>query len=250
MIDLTDRAAVVTGAGRGIGRAIAQSLAECGASVLVGDIADEREHTVEAIERDGGTAITTEMDVTNRSSIDSAIERAADAFGGVDILVNNAGVFPQQDLDSLSEEDWQWVIDVNLTGVWRCTQSVLPAMRAQEYGRIVNIASIAGGRIGWGPNLSHYAASKGGVVGFTRSAAIGLAPDGITMNAVLPGYVDTPGTQEQSSEEDLQAAVEMTPVGRPGGPEEIGAIVSMLAAEQAGFLTGESIVVDGGITLV
>lgn len=250
MIDLSDRTAVVTGAGQGIGAATARFLADCGASVVVGDILDERTETAETIEDAGGTAIAHEMDVTDRDAVDETMEIAVEQFGSMDVLVNNAGVFPESDLDSMTVEDWQWVIDVNLTGVWHCSQAAIPMMREQEYGRIVNIASIAGGRIGWGPELSHYAASKGGVVGFTRSAAIGLAPDNITMNAILPGFIDTEGTEDMMSDDEREAVIGMTPVGRPGDPEEIGYAVAMLSTEHAGFLTGESIVIDGGITLV
>lgn len=249
MIHLEDRTALVTGAGRGIGRAIATSLAEAGANVVVGDIIDEREQTASTINDQGGDAIAADMDVTDREAVERAVERGVDSFGSIDILVNNAGVFPMQDLDSMTTEDWQWVIDVNLTGAWHCTQAVLPGMRDAEYGRIVNIASIAGGQIGWGPELSHYAASKGGMVGFTKSAAIGLGADGITINAILPGFIRTEAAEEASAE-DLEAVIAATPVGRGGKPEEIGFLVAALSSEHAGFLTGASIVVDGGYTLV
>lgn len=250
MPDLTDRVAIVTGGAQGIGKAIAEDLAGRGAQVMVGDIDSRRTETVDAISAEGGTASAREMDVTDRDAVDATVEEAVETFGRVDILVNNAGIFPPASLSAMTEESWERVLGVNLTGMWNCTSAVLPEMQEQSYGRIVNIASIAGGRIGWGPDLSHYAASKGGMVGFTRSAAIGLAPHGITINAILPGMIDTGAPEEVSSEEEIEAAVQMTPMGRMGDPKEIAFVVAMVCAQKAGFITGASIVVDGGYTLV
>lgn len=250
MFDFNDRVAIVTGAGKGIGEATAKLLAEQGASVVVTDIIDEREAVGESIEENGGTALVRELDVTDYEQAQSVVEDTIDEFGRVDVLVNNAGIFPTAGLDEMTPADWQQVIDINLTGTFNCTKAVLPVMRDQEYGRIVNISSASGGHIGWSGDLSHYAASKGGVVGFTRSAAIDLGPDGITMNAVVPGMVDTGAAEEVSTDEEIQGAVAMTPVGRQGDPEELAAAIAYLASEPAAFVTGASLVVDGGITLV
>ncbi len=250
MLDFDNQVAIVTGAGRGIGEATAMLLAEQGASVVVTDVIDEREAVGEAIEENGGTVLVRELDVTDYEQAEAVVEDALDEFGRVDVLVNNAGIFPTASLDEMTPSDWQQVIDINLTGTFNCTKAVLPVMRDQEYGRIVNVSSAAGGRVGWSGDLSHYAASKGGVVGFTRSAAIDLGPDGITMNAIVPGMIDTGAAERVSTDEEIEAAVNMTPVGRQGDPEELASAITYLASEPAAFITGASLVVDGGITLV
>lgn len=250
MFDFENRVVMVTGAGQGIGAATATLFGEQGANVVVTDVVEQREAVGEAVEDAGGTALVRELDVTDYEQAQSVVEDAVDEFGRVDVLVNNAGIFPTVGLDEMTPADWQQVIDINLTGTFNCTKAVLPAMRDQEYGRIVNVSSASGGHIGWSGDLSHYAASKGGVVGFTRSAAIDLGPDGITMNAVVPGMIDTGAAEQVSTDEEIQGAVNMTPVGRQGDPEELAAAIAYLASEPAAFVTGASLVVDGGITLV
>ncbi len=250
MFDFDDRVAIVTGAGGGIGEATALLLAEQGATVVVTDVIPEREAVGEAVEERGGDALVRELDVTDAGAAAGVVEDTLETFGRLDVLVNNAGIFPTATLEEMTAEEWQRVIDVNLTGVFNCTKAALPAMREAGYGRIVNVSSAAGGHVGWSGDLSHYAASKGGVVGFTRSAAIDLGPDGITMNAVVPGMVDTGAAEEVADEEAIEAAVAATPVGRQGDPEELAAAIAYLASEPAAFVTGASLVVDGGITLV
>lgn len=250
MFDFENRVVMVTGAGQGIGAATATLFGEQGANVVVTDVVEQREAVGEAVEDAGGTALVRELDVTDYEQAQSVVEDAVDEFGRVDVLVNNAGIFPTAGLDEMTPADWQQVIDINLTGTFNCTKAVLPVMRDQEYGRIVNVSSASGGKIGWSGDLSHYAASKGGVVGFTRSAAIDLGPDGITMNAVVPGMIDTGAAEQVSTDEEIQGAVNMTPVGRQGDPEELAAAIAYLASEPAAFVTGASLVVDGGITLV
>lgn len=250
MIDLESEVAIVTGAGHGIGEAVAKLLAENGAKVAVTDVVDERRAVAEDIESAGGSAIAREMDVTDPEQVEAVVDDVVGEWGTVDILVNNAGIFPAQELDEMTRADWDRVIDVNLNGVFNCTEAVLPVMQEQGHGRIVNISSASGGHIGWSGTLAHYAASKGGVVGFTRSAAIALGPDGITMNAVVPGMIDTGAAQEVSSEEEIAAAVGMTPVGRQGTPRELAGAVAYLSSDLAAFVTGTTLVVDGGYTLV
>ncbi len=250
MFDFENRVVMVTGGGQGIGAATATLFGEQGANVVVTDVVEEREAVGEAVEDAGGSALVRELDVTDYEQAQSVVKDTVDEFGRVDVLVNNAGIFPTAGVDEMTPEDWQRVIDINLTGTFNCTKAVLPVMRDQEYGRIVNISSASGGKIGWSGELSHYAASKGGVVGFTRSAAIDLGPDGITMNAIVPGMIDTGAAEEVSTDEEIQGAVNMTPVGRQGDPDELAAAIAYLASEPAAFVTGESLVVDGGITLV
>jgi 3-oxoacyl-[acyl-carrier protein] reductase len=153
-------------------------------------------------------------------------------------------------MTELSREEWDRVLDVNLNGTFNWTHAVVPGMVDRAYGRIVSISSLSGGHIGWSGKLSAYAASKGGVVGFTRSAAIDLAPKGVTMNAIAPGMIDTGAPQAANTEEELEAAVAMTPVGRMGEPEEIAATVVFLASEEAAYITGATVVVDGGYSLL
>ncbi|HMB50732.1 SDR family NAD(P)-dependent oxidoreductase [Natronoarchaeum rubrum] len=250
MLDFTDRVAIVTGAARGIGKATALRLAEEGADVVVTDVAAERDDVADAVEERGQSALALEVDVSDEAEVEAAVEETIEEFGRIDALVNNAGIFPTADLAALSAEDWQRVIDVNLTGAFYCTQAVCPTMREQGYGRIVNVSSAAGGRVGWAGNLAHYAASKAGMVGFTRSAAIDLGPDGVTINAVVPGMIDTGAAERVSSDEEIEAAVSAIPVGRQGDPEELANVIAFLASEASSYVTGASLVVDGGITKV
>jgi 3-oxoacyl-[acyl-carrier protein] reductase len=248
MIDLSDRIALVTGAGQGIGAATAKSLADNGATVVVTDVSQNREAVAEAIEEGGHTAVAREMDVTDRDQVDAVFEEVSEELGTVDVLVNNAGIFPTYSFEELTREEWDRVIDVNLNGIFNCSKAAVPGMRGQGFGRIVNVSSVSGGKIGWSGNLSHYAASKGGVVGFTRSAAIDLGPHGITMNAVAPGWIKTEGAG--MSGEQSEAVANATPVRRGGEPEELASLITYLASDLAGFVTGETIVADGGYTLV
>ena len=250
MIDLTDRVALVTGAGRGIGAATARTLAENGADVVVTDVLPERGDVAAEIESDGGTALAREMDVTDPAEVEAVVEDAADRLGTVDVLVNNAGIFPSTSLSEMTREEWNRVIDVNLNGVYNCTAAVLPGMREESFGRVVNVASVSGGHIGWSGDLAHYAASKGGVVGFTRSAAIGLGPDGITVNAIAPGWIRTEGAEQGMTDEAAEQIAGATPVRRGGRPEEIAGLAAYLSSDLAGFVTGATIVADGGYSLV
>jgi len=250
MKELEGRVAIITGAGRGIGAATARVLAENGAKVVVTDILPEREEVASKIKVEGFDALAIKVDVTNKEEIDQAVEKTMEAFGRIDILVNNAGIFPPSTLEEMKKEDWDKVIDVNLNGTFNWTKAVLPVMEEQKYGRIVNIASIAGAVIGWGGNLVHYAASKAGILGFTRSAALSLAPHRITINVITPGIIDTGAPQAVNTKEALEAAISMVPMKRMGKPEEIAHTVAFLASESASYITGACIVVDGGYSLV
>ncbi|WP_254524465.1 SDR family NAD(P)-dependent oxidoreductase [Natrinema caseinilyticum] len=250
MIDLTNKTALVTGAGGGIGAATAKVLAENGADVVITDIVDSIEQVAADVENRGGAALAHEMDVTDEAAVDDVVEAAQTEFGSIDILANVAGIFPTHTLEEMTKDDWRTVIDINLNGTFNCTSAVYPVMKEQGGGRIVNISSAAGGQIGWSGDLSHYAASKGGVLGFTRSAALDLASDGISINAIIPGLIDTGAPQAVATEEELEAGIQMTPVGRMGEPEEVANAVAFLGSDAASYVTGAALVVDGGYTKV
>jgi len=243
MQPLTDQVAVVTGAARGIGRGIASVLAGEGARVVVVDVDDALARAT--ADELGGIAFA--ADVTDRASIDATVDRVAEELGRIDIVAANAGIYPFADLETLDEEMWSHVMDVNVGGAVRTVQACLPAMRARGYGRIVLTSSITGpvtGQIGF----AHYGASKAAMLGFMRSAAVELAPKGITINAVMPGNVSTPGFADTSVEHQRRM-LSSIPMGRYAEPEEVGWAVRFLASPEAGYITGQTLIVDGGQVL-
>jgi len=247
-MNLDDRVAVVTGASRGIGRAIALELAHRGASVVVNynTSADAANEVVEAIQQEGGRAIAVQADIGDLDQATRLIQTAIDTFDGIDILVNNAGTTRDQLLMLMSEEDWDVVLRTNLKGVFNCCKAAARKMMRQRSGRIVTISSVSG--IAGQGGQTNYAASKAGAIGFTKSLAKELGPRNITVNAVAPGFVLTDLTADLS--EDLkQQAIEATPLGRMGQPEEIARAVAFLASDLASFITGEVLTVDGGLVM-
>jgi len=243
MQSLTDQVAVVTGGARGIGRGIAAVLAAEGARVVVVDIdAEVGEATAKAL---GLLAIS--ADVTDRSSVEAMASRVADELGRIDIVAANAGAYPFADLETLDEEMWNRVMDLNVGGAVRTVQACLPAMRARSYGRIVLTSSITGPITGQ-PGFTHYGASKAAMLGFMRSAAVELARSGITINAVMPGNVATEGFAD-TSDEHQRRMLSSIPIGRYAEPEEIGWAVRFLASPEAAYITGQTLVVDGGQVL-
>ena len=245
---LNGKVAVVTGASRGIGRAIALELAHRGASVVVNyrSNVDAAHDVVDTIERDGGRAIAVQADVGSLDQASALIQTAIDTFGTIDILVNNAGTTRDQLLMLMSEEDWDVVLRTNLKGVFNCCKAAARKMVRQRSGRIVNVSSVSG--IAGQAGQTNYAASKAGVIGFTKSLAKELGSRGITVNAVAPGFVPTDLTADLS--DDLLAqAIEMTPLGRMARPEEIAYAVAFLGSDLASFITGEVLTVDGGLVM-
>jgi NAD(P)-dependent dehydrogenase (short-subunit alcohol dehydrogenase family) len=240
--------AIVTGASTGIGRAAALALADAGAAVLVADVDAQRGvDVVGEIEHKGGRALFVETDVTDDAQVAHAVHRAVDEFGGLDIAFNNAGIEgAPAPTHECTPENWQRTLAVNLTGVWSCMRHEIPAMRQRGGGSIVNCSSVAG-LVGFA-SIPAYTASKHGVVGLTRTAALEYAQEGIRVNAVCPGVIDTEMvdrfTHHDATEKSAMADVE--PVGRLGQPDEIADAVVWLASRQSSFVTGQAIAVDGG----
>jgi len=246
-VDLSERVALVTGAGRGIGRAIALALAEAGARVCVNEInPDTANATANDIRANGGQALDFAADVSNKLQVGSMIEAIQGRWGQLDILVNNAGVEPKASVLALDEWDWDRTLNVNLKGTFLCTQLAGRVMQDRAGGVIINIASIAGHKSPL-PNASAYCASKAGVVGFTRECAREFAAYNIRVNAICPGVIVTPMTQKSRENPDIMRKwLEDIPQQRLGGPEEIAGVVLFLCSDAASYLTGQALVVDGG----
>jgi len=244
---LKDKVVIVTGAGQGIGKGIALSLAKEGAKVVVSDITEKTNEVVKEIQDSGGEAIAAKLDVTNPKDAEGVAKLAIEKFGRIDILVNNAGIYPMKSFPELTEQEWDKVLSINLKGTFNCTKAVVPKMIEQKSGNIINIASIAGAVIGY-QTLVHYSASKAGVLGFTRSAALDLAQYKIRVNAIAPGAVNTPGTKSVG-EEAMKQVEQTIPLKRLGQPEDIANLVVFLASEDSSYITGQMIVIDGGLTI-
>lgn len=243
---LSGKVAVVTGAGQGIGRGIALALAEEGMKVVVADLNGEAASAVATeIGAAHGEAISVAIDVAVATDVEGLFARTKDAFGSVHVLVNNAGIYPFVAFENMSEADWIRVMDINMKGVFLCSKAAARMMG--EGGRIVNVSSIAS-FVGF-EGLVHYCASKGGVNGFTRALALELAKKRITVNAVAPGAIATPGASGAQSDEALQQMIALIPLSRQGVSADIAGAVTYLASDQASYVTGQVIVVDGGWTL-
>jgi NAD(P)-dependent dehydrogenase (short-subunit alcohol dehydrogenase family) len=244
---VSGRVAVVTGGGSGIGAATSRRLASDGHAVAVFDLNGESaDEVARSIEADGGSASGYAVDVTDRAAIDAALDQVRSKHGRVTILVNSAGVSPFGPFLEITEDVWNFVLLVNLTGTFNCCQAAIPDMLAEGWGRIVNISSSS---IHSGvPLLAPYVSAKSGVVGLTKSIALEFAPQGITVNTIPPGFIDTPmlrGAEAEGSV-NVERSIAATPVGRPGRPEDIAAACSFLVSEDASYITGQIIGVNGG----
>jgi 3-oxoacyl-[acyl-carrier protein] reductase len=246
LADLSGKAAIVTGASRGIGRAIALRLASAGARVVAGARADHAEPVAREIETAGGAAVAVELDVTQTASVAGMAQTALERFGRIDVLVNNAGIVRDQLLLRMKPEDWDAVISTNLTAAFACCRAVLRPMLKQRSGRIVNIGSVVG-RTG-NPGQANYAASKAGLEGFTRSLALEVASRGITANVVAPGMIETDMTAALD-ERAQQALGGRIPMGRLGTADDVAGAVCFLASDEASYITGQVVGVNGGMYL-
>jgi 3-oxoacyl-[acyl-carrier protein] reductase len=245
---VTDRVALVTGASRGIGRAIALHLASDGYAVAVNytSNADKAAAVVEAIEEAGGRAFAVRADVGDPDDVASMFAQVEDALGAVTVLVNNAGITDDGLLLRMSLDQWDRVITTNLRSVYLCTKAALRPMIRAKGGRIINISSVSG--VSGNPGQANYAASKAGVIGFTKSTAKEVGSRGITVNAVAPGFIATDMT-DALGDSVTDAATQQISLGRLGSPEEVASVVGYLASDGASYITGQTIVVDGGLAL-
>jgi 3-oxoacyl-[acyl-carrier protein] reductase len=241
---LENRVAIVTGARRGIGRAIAMALAKEGARVVINDIAlEDCRKVVREIKDLGGEALAVESDITSRDDVEIMIKKTVDEFGKLDILVNNAMAINFKPFLRLTDEDWDTCMNVNLKGYFLCTRAAAKQMTRNKWGRIINIASISSGGMGVSfPLMSHYTIAKGGVVAMTKAVAAELALYDINVNAICPGSIDS-GSLPDTMNDRMLARI---PKGRFGRPEEVGQLAVFLASEESSYITGASIVIDGG----
>lgn len=243
---LVDKIAIVTGAAQGIGKAIALNLAKEGAKICLWDInLEEAEKTNEEIHQLSNVeTLVSKVDITNYSEVEENVKKVLDKFFRIDILVNNAGIARDNLILRMSEEEWNQVLDVNLKGVFNCIKVASRTMIKQHYGKIVNIASVVGliGNIG----QANYAASKGGVIALTKTCAREFASRGINVNAIAPGFIKTVMT-EKLDEKIKQNLLNQIPLGRLGEPEEVAKLVLFLVSEEANYITGQVISIDGGM---
>ncbi|MBI2088485.1 MAG: SDR family oxidoreductase [Deltaproteobacteria bacterium] len=242
---LEGRVAIITGSGQGIGKAIALGMAREGAAVVIAEIGEANGLQVKSdVEGLGGKASAIPTDVSREDSVNAMVEQSIKEFGRVDILVNNAGIYPVSPIEEMAEELWDRVIGTNLTGTFLCSKAVVPAFLKQRAGRIINIAS--GRALQGAVEGAHYAASKAGIIGFTKALALEVAPYGVTVNAICPGVTDTAQPRGHRTEEELYAMAAKIPLGRIGQTEDLVGPAIFLASDAARFVTGQMVIVNGG----
>jgi len=249
MFDLKGKVAIITGARRGMGRTHALTLAKAGAKVVVADISQEDcEKVVKEIEKEGGEALAVKCDVAKKEEVDEMVKKTVEKWKKVDILVNNAGICQFKPFLEMTEEEWDRTLDINLKGYFLCAQAVAKEMAKQKSGRIINIASVAMGQQGIGfPNIVHYCASKGGIVGMTEALAVELASYNIRVNAISPGMIETPMIDPMKADPKvLEAILARIPMHRVANPQEVSNLVLFLASDESSYMTGSTVVIDGG----
>jgi len=245
---LSDKTAIVTGARRGIGRAIALALAREGANVVVSDISQKDcQKVVDEIERMGRRGLALKCDVSSSDDVEDMVKRTVAEFGRVDILVNNAGIISFKPFLELTDEDWDKILNVNLKGQFFCARAAARVMVKNKWGRIINTASISSGGCGIAfPLIAHYTVSKGGVMALTKALALELTPQGINVNAICPGAIDTDMAKGVKEGGQLAQVLARIPKGRLGQPEDIASLAVFLASEESDYISGAAIVIDGG----
>ncbi len=249
MFDLKNKVAIVTGARRGMGKSHALTLAKAGAKVLVSDISQEEcQLVVDEIKKAGGEAMAAKCDVSKKEEVEKMVKAAVGQWGKLDILVNNAGICQFKPFLDITEEEWDRTIDINLKGYFLCAQTAAKEMAKQKSGAIVNVASIAMGQVGVGfSTLAHYSASKGGIVAMTETMAIELGPLNIRVNAIAPGVIETPMIDPiKQDEKAMKGILARLPLGRVGKAEEVSNLVLFLASDASSYMTGSTVVIDGG----
>ncbi len=248
--DFAGRVAIVTGAGRGMGRAVAMRLAAGGAKLVVNDLdAGSAEGAAVALRQSGAEALAAPGDVTSNTDVARLVAEALGHYGSIHVLVNNAGVLRPTPVFDIEEEEWDMVVEGNLKSTYLCSRAVLPAMRDQGWGRIVNFSSSAGKNVST-VGGAHYTASKAAVLGFTRHLAKEEAHHGITVNAVCPGLIDTEMVRSTISDERATAYAESFPISRLGQPSEVAELVAFLASDRAAYITGASLDINGGDLMI
>ena len=245
MTRLANRVAVITGAGQGIGRALAIGLLREGATVIVADInLDGAASVQKELKGMGGTAFAVHTDVSDESSVENMVEQTLGEFGHIDILVNNAGIFPVSSVEDMKEEDWDRAIGTNLIGAFLCSRAVARKLVGQGSGRIISLTS--GRALQGAKNAAHYASSKAGIIGFSKALALELAPHNITVNVICPGITDTAQPRGHQTEAQIYAQAQKIPFGRIGQPEDLVGSAIFLASDAASFITGQTLIVNGG----
>ncbi len=249
MFELKDKVAIITGARRGMGKSHALILAKAGAKVVVSDISEKDcQKVVEEIKKGGDQALAIKCDVSKKEQVDEMVKKTVEKFGKVDILVNNAGICQFKPFLELTEEEWNRTLDINLKGYFLCAQAVAKEMVKQKSGVIINIASVAMGQQGIGfPNIVHYCASKGGIAAMTEALAVELAPYNIRINTISPGMIETPMIDPvRKDPKTMEAMLARLPMRRVGRPEEVSNLVLFLASDESSYMTGSTVVIDGG----
>ncbi len=249
-MEFQGKVAIVTGAGRGMGRAVAMRLAAGGATIAVNDLrTDDAQRVADELNATGTEALAVAGDVTDSGDVRRMVSQSTDALGAVHILINNAGALRPTPVIDIEEDEWDFVVGVNLKGTYLCSRAVLPAMRSQGWGRIVNFSSTAGKNVST-VGGAHYTAAKAGILGFTRHLAKEEAGYGITVNSVCPGLIDTEMVRDTISSDRADAYAASFPIQRLGQPEEVAELVAFLASDRASYITGASLDINGGDLMI